>query len=282
MLRALRFADAVEQEARAKRQRRGDDAGQARIRSGPVEALVQRVRGGEAAERIRQGAARQRAEVAAGQGMPRDHEPLHAHDQHGPGQQRRPPGARQHAREHAHREAVEVDEQQPAELWQQHVPCDAGKQAVGRRHQQVQQHVQHDGRKAQRGVSGAAAQEVRAPRVGQRRLQHALPAAEQVPHEQQRRQEAEAAKEHDHELQIELRGQHVGGHELRQPARHRIRQIVLVDRRLLPREAGKPPVGQQGKRDEKDRHADKQAAPDEKTGGHEFIAAHIHDPPFPG
>ena len=41
-----------------------------------------------------------------------------------------------------------------------------------------------------------------------------------------RRQEAEPAEEHDHELQIQLRGQHVGGDELRQPARHGLRQIV--------------------------------------------------------
>ena len=278
----LRLSDAIQQETERQRQHRRDGAGPAAILRRAVEALVQRKRRRQVRQRVGQGCPNPGVQILRRDVMPQHSQALRAHNQHGAHQQRRPPGARQHAGEHAHRKAVEIDEQQPAELRQQPVPHHSVHQAVGRDHQQIQQEVDQNRRKAQHRIADTPAQKIRLAPVGQRGLQHALPAAEQMPHEHHGRHEAQSAVEDHHHFQIQRIGHHPGGHSRRDLRRHHLRCQGILRQRSGIGKMGKPPHRHHVKRNQKDDHADKQIAPEQKTCGIAFSAAHIHDPPFPG
>ena len=281
MLGAFRPADTIKRKAQKQRQHNRSHAGQPHKLLRLVESLVEGIRGRSVQQRIGEAELDQRVQIPAAQPIPKCSQRLRADNQHAAGKQRSPVRSGEHAGQHTHRKAIEIDEQQHAELGQQRTPGEVFKHAVCGRDQKIQREIDHNGRKAQSDIADAAAQEIRFPFVGQRGMQHALFSAELMPHEHQRRQESKSAIEDDHQLQIQRTGHYVAGYGPRESFSKSARRKILRIDGLQAGNMRKTPEGQHVERDQKDDHADKQIAPEKETGGTVFISAHIRDPPFP-
>ncbi|MBQ1960636.1 MAG: NUDIX domain-containing protein [Akkermansia sp.] len=283
VFRTLGLADAAEYEAQCKRKHRGGNARPACKFARLIEGFIQRIRRREPKQRIRIAVLHQRMQIPAGQIIPQIRRAFRANHQHRAGKQRRPIRAGEHTGKHTHRKAIEIDDQQHAELGQKHAPLDILKQAAKRHHQQIQQEIDANRHETQHHITDTAAQEIALALIGQRRMEHALSAAELMPHEHHRRQESETSIEDDHQFQIERPGHDFNRYSLCKSLRNHLRrcQVHRRERFLFIRNMGKPPERHHIERDQKDDDADKQIAAQQETGSTLLIAAHIHDPPFP-